>query len=356
MTNPKRTWLGIVGVAIAAVATLVLVDFGAAHLAPPVNRREVEDGVRDLSASNPDILVLGSSHARTFHAVGQLLAQRTSNGRTLVDVPVEHGKLVVYDWVLRNRLVPLIEEKNADGTLKRDRLRQFVLLTEWWDSCAPTRDGKLPYWNLPARAWTFKDFGESVIERGLDGFNRNYLQNRLRRAFSRSALVYDRTQGGLMWRVVDWIKGESSERTPEDRYEQDLAWQRTVEKGNHCIGNSEQMAALADIVDYARNRGLDVTIVLFPRKPITITDVGRQTTIRNFETLVRARMQPRDVRVLDMTLKSPLTDADFMEDNDHVNMAGNVKFAAWALDNELKFLLPQNAMARSQGPLMGEAR
>jgi hypothetical protein len=38
-------------------------------------------------------------------------------------------------------------------------------------------------------------------------------------------------------------------------------------------------------------------------------------------------------------LSSPLTDGDFMADFDHVNAAGNHKFARWALDGELAMLL-----------------
>jgi len=336
----------------------VVIDRLAAHIAPPVNRREVQDGVRDLRNSNPDVLVLGSSHARTFHEVGQQLAARTSNGTVLVDVPVENGKLVAYEWVLRHRLVPLIEERDENGSLRRDRLRRFVLLTEWWDSCAPTTSSKLPYtyWNLPSRAWTFGDFLSSVWQDGLNGYNRNYLQNRLRRWLAESALIYDRTQGVLMWRAIDWLHGKPPGRSPEEKRVQDEGWQQMVERGNQCIKDPQQMAALEHIVDYALQRGLDVTVVLFPRKPITITQTALNTTIHNYELAVRDLLEPRGVRVLDMTLTSPLTDADFMDDNDHVNAEGNRKFARWALDRDLQFLFERGDAIQASGTVSGAGR
>jgi hypothetical protein len=353
----KRTWFGIVGVVLAALTVIVALDFAAARVVPPVNRREVEDGVRDLRQSNPDILVLGSSHARTFHAVGRELARQTGNQRVLVDVPVEQGKLVVYDWVLQNRLVPLIEERNPDGSRRRDRLRQFILLTEWWDSCAPKATSKFPpYWNLPARAWTAREFLVSVLEDGLNGYNRNYLQNRLRRTLARSALIYDRTQGGLVWRVLDRLQGKPSGRTPEQKREQDEGWQRMVEGGINCIADPEQMSALTRIVDYARQQGFEVTVVLFPRKPITITTLGLSTTIESFKSAVHAAVDSRGVRVLDMTLSTPLTDADFMDDNDHVNEVGNEKFARWGLAGPLRFLMEPAGAERSSGILSGAGR
>ena len=42
-----------------------------------IGAREVEDGVRDLRRGDPTALVVGSSHGRTFHAVGQELTPAT---------------------------------------------------------------------------------------------------------------------------------------------------------------------------------------------------------------------------------------------------------------------------------------
>ena len=159
-----------------------------------------------------------------------------------------------------------------------------------------------------------------------------------------------------MWRALDWLQGKPPGRSAGEKRQQDEGWQRMVEAGNKCIGDGEQMTALANIVDYAKQQGFDVTVVLFPRKPITITETGLHTTIRNFKTAVHAMLDPRGVRIVDMTLSSPLTDDDFMEDNDHVNEEGNAKFARWALADQLKFFMHAESDDVGHVALSGERR
>jgi len=307
-------------------------DLVLSKLAPPRQLREVEDGVSDFGRLNPDTLVLGSSHARTLHALGAELARRTHGAQTLVAVPVENGKWIPYQWVFEHRLRPLIEARAADGTLVKSNLKRFVLITEWWDSC-PHDDGS-PYWNLPARAWTAGDFLADVEQNGITGFNRNYLQNRLRRTFSGSSLMYDRTQQVLLPKISDVLH-----RRPVAPMHQDLpGWHRMIERGVDCIGDPAQMQALGGIADYVASRGWEMTIVLFPRKPLTLTDKARATTLPKFAQLMRDFAAPRHIRVVDLTTTSPMTDDDFMEDFDHINPAGNAKFSVWALDHDLSFL------------------
>jgi hypothetical protein len=50
--------------------------------------------------------------------------------------------------------------------------------------------------------------------------------------------------------------------------EETRSWQRLVEEGETCLGDPTQMAAMARIVDFAHERGLDMTIVCF-RAPAT---------------------------------------------------------------------------------------
>lgn len=350
----KRTWSGIAIVVLTAVIVVVAVDVLTARISPPVNRREAEDGFRDLAHSNPDVLVLGSSHARTLHVLGQELAARTNQQRSLVAVPLENGKIVVYDWALQHRLAPLIEEKNSDGTLVRDKLRQFLLIIEWWDSCAPNERERYAYWNLPSRAWHAEDFVADVAQSGLTGYNRNYLQNRIRRWFAHSALLFDRINQKLVARTMDLLHGRSLERSPEAEQEKIVGWQHEVEKGVSCIGNDEQMAALHNVISYVKGRGLKMTIMLFPRKPNTLTAKAKGTTLAQFADLVHGIGKTEGVEVIDLTTTSPLVDDDFMEDFDHVNQEGNAKFARWALDHPLRFLAePQtyaSASAREVSP------
>lgn len=343
----KRTWSGIAIVVLTAVIVIVAVDVLTARVSPPINRREAEDGVRDLARSNPDVLVLGSSHARTLHVLGQELAARTNQQRSLVAVPVENGKIVVYDWALHHRLAPLIEEKNGDGTLVRDKLRQFLLIIEWWDSCAPQEQQRYAYWNLPSRAWTAGDFTADALKVGLTGYNRNYLQNRVRRLFAESALVFDRTNQRLVSKAMDLVRGRSLQRSDEDEQQKILAWQQMVENGVSCLGNSEQMAALHDVISYVKGRGLKMTIMLFPRKPATLTAKAKATTLTRFAEVIRGVGAAEGVEVIDLTTTSPLVDDDFMEDFDHVNQEGNAKFARWALDHPLRFLAEPQTYARA---------
>jgi hypothetical protein len=333
------SWKQLGVVAASALAVVIAADVGLGRLQPPTQVREVEDGIADFERADPDTLVLGSSHARTLHALGIELSRRTQGARTLVAVPVENGKLIPYSWVLENRLKPIIEAHDAAaGGADKTRLRRFVLITEWWDTCP--HDNNSPYWNLPARAWTAGDFLGDVADHGVTGFNRNYLQNRMRRVLSHSALVYDRTQQGLIPKISDVLHGR-----PVGPMHQDLpGWHRMIERGVNCIGDPAQMQALARIADYAAERRWEMTILLFPRKPLTLTEKARATTLPKFAQLMRDFAAPRNIRVIDLTTTTPMNDDDFMEDFDHINQEGNKKFAAWALEHDFRFLItPPNA-------------
>ena len=92
--------------------------------------------------------------------------------------------------------------------------------------------------------------------------------------------------------------------------------------------------------DFARERGLGFTVVLFPLMPQTVTPAGKQTLAR-FANLMKLRGQKSGYRVFDMTTLPVLSDEDFMRDMDHLSVAGNAKFADWALRHELAFLLDE---------------
>ena len=109
----KLGWFELGVMAAATLLTLLIADYCLYFAAPPKQWREVEHGVQDLRRGDPEVLVLGSSHARTFHAVGQELFRRTAGIQSLVAVPVEWGKLHAYDWVLHNRLAPILDERDA---------------------------------------------------------------------------------------------------------------------------------------------------------------------------------------------------------------------------------------------------
>jgi hypothetical protein len=331
------SWKQLLVVAFFALAVIVGADLFFSKVAPVRHLREVEDGVADLQRLNPDTLVLGSSHARTLHVLGQELARRTDGQQTLVAVPLENGKIVPYEWLLEHKLKPLVDEVGGDGKPVKSRLRRFVLITEWWDTCP--QDAGVLDWNLPARAWTASDFVKDVADEGITPFNRNYLQNRLRRIFSNSSLVFDRTQQTIVWMTVDLLRHKSLALSPEDQQAKVDRWQALVTNGIHCIGNPAQMQAMDQIAKFAEERKLEMTILLFPRKPQTLTEQARNTTLPQFAKIMQEFAATRGIRLIDLTTTSPMRDGDFMDDFDHINPAGNAKFAAWALDHDFNFLL-----------------
>lgn len=296
-----------------------------------LGQREAWDGIADLEAKTPEILVLGSSHARTFHVLGQEIEQRTAGATQVVSIPLEMGKVVPYLWLLENRVKPLLDDPGPAGAHRRARLRRFILLTEWWDTCPPEHH----YNNLPSRAWALGDFITDVGAHGLTGYNRNYLQHRWQGLWGASVFNRLHTHEDYAAAVHALLGGSSDDEMREETHR----WQELVENGASCLGNPTQMDAMAKIVDFARARNLDMTIVLFPRKPGTYTERARRTTMVRMGRLMTGFAAARGVRLIDMTLSSPLTDDDFMADFDHVSVAGNRKFARWALDGDLALLL-----------------
>ena len=349
-------WRSLVLVGVVATGTVVAADRLAARAVPPVHRKEVQDAIADLRARDPEVLVLGSSHARTFLAVGDEIARRTAGRRALVAVPVEAGKLATYQWVLEHRLTPLLDERDAEGRRVRTRLRQFVLLTEWWDSCPVSGGIGGMGTNLPSRAWTWREFAVDVARHGVTDYNRNYLQTRWSRLWWNSALMQDRGQQRIPIAVRGALGLNDPGREPR-RVEARLGeWRAMIEDGAGCIGSAQQMAALDAMLAWARARGLETTVVLFPRKPGTLTERGKATTLARFAGLAGAATAAHGARLVDYTWVTPLGDDDFMDDFDHVTLDGNRRFATWALDRELATLLRDAGSTVAAGDATGGAR
>ena len=330
-------------VAMAAAATFAFADYLIHVTVRPVHLREIEEGVADYRMSDPQVLVLGSSHARTFEVLGESLAARTGGTQRLVAIPVEFGKLASYQWVLEHQLLPLMTQVGADGQLVRKNLSRFILVTEWWDSCDSP-----PSLNLPSRAWTLSDFAADVRRHGLTDFNRNYLQTRWRRLFGLSALVQDRGH----FKIHEYLRSLAGPKDAQRYDEKVREWQEMLVKGSACIGNAEQMASLRAMLDSLGSRRMEITLLLFPRKPATITPNSNENTLKPFAGMIRAIAAAYHARFVDFTTHSPLGDEDFMADFDHVTADGNRAFAAWALEGDLRFLLtPAAAAARASGPM-----
>ncbi|HUD70957.1 MAG TPA: SGNH/GDSL hydrolase family protein [Dongiaceae bacterium] len=334
------TWRRLLIAAAAALLTILAGDALVRAYVPTsvLGLREATDGLYDLWRKNPDILVLGSSHARTFHALGKSVERRSHGATQVVSIPLELGRMVPYEWLLEHRIGPMVDEKLPDGQKKRDRLKHFILLTEWWDTCPP--DGY--YGNLPSRAWAVKDFVADVETHGFTGYNRNYMQRRWQRFWGASAFSRIRKSDDYAVAVRRILGGDI-----DDVEARTHTWQQMIEDAVHCLGDPGQMQALEQIVGFAQARGLDTTIILFPRKPSTWSPQARRTTMVAMHRLMSDFAAAHGVRLIDMTLTTPLEDGDFMADFDHVNAAGNRKFIDWALAGDLRWMLDAGKPAAS---------
>ena len=162
MIAPARR--SLLQVAAAAALVIVAADLGIGRLvpvAPPL--AEVDDGVAEYRAGDPDTLVLGSSHARSFLTVRDLVAERTAGRHRMAVVPVEWGTFRSYQWVYEHRLRPLLDE--------RRRLSRALVITTYFDLCS--WDHVASRTNLPARAWELADYLGDVVDHGATPFNRN---------------------------------------------------------------------------------------------------------------------------------------------------------------------------------------
>lgn len=335
---------------MTAVATVVAADLAlqaAIEYPPPL--REVEDAVEEYERSDPTTLVLGSSHARSFGWLGRLLMERTGGAERVLDVPVEFGKATSYLWVLENRLAPLIDETDASGRRVRAGLRRFILVTEWWDSCPESQDGRLAT-NIPARAWVLSDFLRDVASNGLTGYNRNYLNNRFTEMLEASVLWRDRGHDRLrnelqvaLGGVGRGISAASVERRVRD-------FQRMIEDGERCLLDPRETAATRAILEFFRERGIERTVVVYPRMPATVTPRSRDGTLAAFSAWMAGLQREMGFGLTDWTFASPLSDEDFELDLDHLRPEGNRKLAEWALAGPLSFLAgPAGGAVRAAG-------
>lgn len=338
-TTSRRGWLGLLSTVFTALLVVVGADLLLGRIVPPTVQTEVYDAVDHYRGSDPTVLVLGSSHARTFDVVDEELRTRTGGLERILAVPVEWGKMTTYRFVLDERLRPFVEEKRG-GEPRRPSLRRFILVTEWWDSTPP--DDGTRATNVPARAWGIKHFVAHVARNGMDDYNRNFLNAHWRRLFRHSSLVQDHGHDRIMPALIRLVRSGSPSGHVK-RYEERVAsWQRMLEGGDERMLEHEQMQAFEEILDIALGWDLEVTVLLYPRMPATITETAERTTLARFADEIERRTDARGVRLVDFTTRTPLTDEHFAADFDHVTPDGNAMFAKWALDGELSFLLERS--------------
>ncbi len=339
MADNTRRWSDLAIVAVAAAATLVAVDAALHRVVPPKPLLEVDEAVARYEAGDPTTLVLGSSHARSFVTLGRVVAERTGGAERVQPVPVEWGKYTPYRWVLDNRLKPLIEETDATGRRVRPSLKRAILVTEWWDSTVLDGGNGSITMALPARAWQWKHFWADLLQNNLTPYNQNFLQRVWRDLWPASSLVQDRGHENIA-RVVREALKKPDPAAEQASFEARLTmWRDLIDDGVDKLCDPAQMADLDAIVAYLQGQGLDVTLLLYPRKPATLTDKAKATTLARFSDRMRAYAAAHRLRFVDYTLRHPLTDDDFADDFDHILPDGNARLADWALAGELSFLL-----------------
>ncbi|MFT3923615.1 MAG: hypothetical protein QM778_13880 [Myxococcales bacterium] len=312
---------------------------------PKVEREyETADGIAAFEEQPPHVLLLGSSYVRSFGPVVEAVA-REHPGRTLSMVPIEGGRFLSYQWLLEHRIGPLIDQnkERADAP----RLERIVLVTNLWDAC-----GDDDYPNLPARAWTLGDYVSDLFEHGVTAYNSNYVDWHVSEATRWSVLAQDRGVHRIPQAVRRAISPKQTETLAEDKETRvqgsiDIIAECDLE-GPKC-DSRVQLAALQGIADFARARQLPLTVVLWPTMPITMADKSRRA-VDHFRAKIQELAPSLHAEVFDWSYASPLVDADFRPDYDHLEPWGDEKFGRWAMQGPLASQL-RSEPELSQGQL-----
>lgn len=310
--------------AASGLATVVASDLALQRVVPlPEPILEVEDGLRSWADTDPDVLVLGSSHVRSFGAIQDSLPHRK-----LALVTVEWGTFGSYQWVLENRFLPSLASK--------PRLKDVILVTTFFDLCSS--DTVSSRSNLPARAWHLPDFLGAFARDGMTTFNRNYPQRRWNRTFTASLLVQDRGKGRIVAGLRNAVAPRSAEAEQARRQAGIVAMRAELATRHDSCFDAAEREAFEHIVKQLRARGLNVHVVVFPLVPGAVTERFRTMTLARYESWLRAYEARGEIRVVDLSRGAPLADDDFMDDMDHVRPASNVVLAKWLLDGPLAWL------------------
>jgi hypothetical protein len=307
---------------------------------------EVYDSIGGLAYGNPDVLVLSSSHGRTFQVLADELAERTSGQMQLVAIPVEGGVLEAYEWVLEQRIKPLVDERRPDGRIVRDRLKRFIVATDYWDTCPGVvrtnpRNHALRPTVIPRSAWQWKDYAGDVLVNGITPYNRNFVRRHWIELFSFSSLAINRYNSrSELDRWLDALRSGRREDYTGWYLPLEMSdWQRTLEQIGECAGREDRAHFYERFIQFANERGLDLTFVLFPKLPETVTPRAMATTIASYRRLIDDVTIGKAVRVVDLFFTVPLNREHFTADLDHLNAEGSRRFAEWTLTNDLSFLL-----------------
>jgi hypothetical protein len=317
--------MGVIGAADVVFGRIVHV---------PAPEYETADAVDDYQHSKPEVLILGSSYVRSFAPLARALRELPRPLQTSV-VPIEGGRFLAYEWVLRQRLLPLIDEQDSSGVAVRPPLKHMVLVTSYWDMC-----GGDDYPNIPARAWGFSDYLRDLAANGATSFNANYPDQRWNELTRFSTLSRDRGVGRILRGLRERInpKGEQERQASEARSLD--GWIGMVVAGDMARPEcqmQQQDEALTAIMEFTKERNIQLTFVLWPLVPKAVTPESLVVTDR-FKAHLIERAGRYGARVLDFQENSPLTNDDFRKDLDHLEPWGDKKISQWALRGPLRFL------------------
>jgi hypothetical protein len=253
----------------------------------------------------------------------------------VVVVTEEGGTFSAFDWVYRHRLQRYVDEPGTAGGYRRDRLKQALLITTYWDTCPASRTHFES--SLPARAWQWPHYLADFARHGVTADNRNFPFTAVKRMLADSMLVQDRGLANLR----SQLKGPESADSLAGRK---AAWaerrrREIVEEGTYC-DTPEERGRLEGLLDLLKARGLEVTIVAFPQMGELLTPEARRTTIAAYSAYLADLRARKGVRTVEHTTTHPLVYDDFEIDCDHLVPAAREKYVDWALANGLGFLRP----------------
>lgn len=331
----NSSWRSIALLVIGIGAALVFADVVMGKIYSSPAKRQVRNSLTDLQKP-PEVLMISSSHGRSFHIVGQTLHEKTNGQVNLVAVPLEAGKVDAMEWVLHNRVKPLISDRNGKVL---PPLSHVMFGITWWDTC-PADDPIEKANNIVTHGWTYSHYLSDVAANGANDLNRNFVRNFWRHSLTRSALVRTRFAISENYnRFTNFLRALLLGKFPDDEYQAVLArWHDDIDNGHKCFLAPVHMEAMDRFVEWTKENQLDLTLVLFPLKPATITEVGLKDTIIPFSEAINAYGKEHDVRVVDLT-RGVIKDENFMLDFDHLTPAGNKTLTEHTLANDLNFLL-----------------
>lgn len=334
----------ILAVLLSALLTVTAVDWLVQRVVRmPEREYETVDAIRDYRKADPQVLVLGSSHARAFSGLAAWYAQQPTPLRMAL-LPIEGGKLFAYDWLLSHRLQPLVDETDGDGKRLRPSLRHLILVTNYWDLCG----GADSYPNLPARAWALSDYLGDFLQHGVTAYNSNYVDQKWNEWLHGSALARDRGVGRIVPQLREWLQPRSAEdiaKTQDDKLQGWVEMIQNTDSARPDCEMAEQDAALDRMIDFAQSRGIKVSIVLWPSIPKAQVPSTIAVTER-FRLHVERRVQGRDVQLVDLRTARVFADEDYRPDLDHLYPSGREKLRVWALNGPFRELAASVAGAR----------